>query len=175
MRYKYFKSTTTLVTLFFSFMAIAVAKDTSKRTTTDKLQHFATQDQSSKVYLEQFRLHRNTFYKHYNTLVGDSDLRINCGKRKPDWAPISLRKKDYCEPQFVYNLEYKATQNELAGVPFDRLNRTLIFAASPFKQKMKLKQQQMAVLMTKLVNENPELKTKFQHFIQAERVYEANR
>ena len=73
--------------------------------TEDPIERIEIQGQSIPFYLHQLRREKDAFYQHYNALVGDSDLRIKCGKRKPEWAPVTLRKKDYCEPQFVYHLD----------------------------------------------------------------------
>ena len=158
---------TSLVVAFLPTTTPALAQSQ----TDESVEHIEVTGMSPGYYLKQMVARRNDFFNLYNQLVEDKGLRIKCSRKHPDGH---ASREGYCEPLYVYQLEYQQMQKALllGWNPKDPFIVNGEQASHTSKQLAK-RHADLVQEMERLVNEYPELNQKYHHMNEAITAYHA--
>jgi hypothetical protein len=161
--------------LFFAYLPTAtLALDNTQ--TDEPVEHIEVTGVNPVYYLKQMVARRNDFFNLYNQLVEDKGLRIKCSRKHPDGHMV---REGYCEPVYVYQLQYQQMQKALLlGMnPIDPSFRDPFIVkgeqASLTSRQLKKRHADLVKEVERLVKEHPELNQKYHKMNDAVTAYNA--
>jgi hypothetical protein len=156
--------------LVFAFLpAATIAMENAQ--TNEPVEHIEVTGINPRYYLKQMVARRNDFFKLYNQLVEDKGLRIKCSRKHPDGH---IAREGYCEPVYVYQLQYHQTQKALL-LGWNPRDPFIVKGeqASHTSRQLKKRHADLVQEMERLVKEYPELNQKYHQMNQAVTAYNA--
>ena len=162
---------TSLVLAFLPINTLAL----ENTQTNEPVEHIEVTGVNPVYYLKQMVARRNDFFNLYNQLVEDKGLRIKCSRKHPDGHMV---REGYCEPVYVYQLQYQQMQKALLlGMnPMDPRSDPFIVKgeqASLTSRQLKKRHADLVQEMERLVKEHPELNQKYHQMNEAVTAYNA--
>ena len=121
--------------------------------------------QPVKYYLDIYRARKKDFLAEFNQLVNDGDMQVKC--RVQRLSSSSRFREKRCSPIFLQRIKSEETQKAMALINNRMAIVTNINANPAVKQRVDEKLEELAVVMSALIDSNSALKEKFTRLEQA--------
>ncbi len=126
-----------------------------------------------RYYLKQYRRRESEFFKAFNQLIDEPDMKIRCTRRQVSFTKF---RPSVCQPLFVGLIVSEEKQNAIKrGGSLSSAAREVgrhealeaVVNRAHVDARIKSKNDELAVKMAELVNSNPELLKKFNELQEA--------